>query len=210
MADTKISSLADGGQLLTTDEFIVARSGDDKKILGGRFPQKLYDYTVTGSDKASIDTNVDGTTVSNFAGYDVLEVHWYTRTDETATAVFVNMTLNNDTSSIYDVQYVLGSNATATVTTIRAAAAWGLISPAASNAANVFGAGMLMIPNYLGTVGYKSATGQSGIAEATAANCRLDNIALSYRSTSAITRIKIACSSTFKLKVGSRLIIYGR
>lgn len=36
MADTKISALADGGAFLDTDEFVVARAGDNVRIAGSK------------------------------------------------------------------------------------------------------------------------------------------------------------------------------
>ena len=73
----------------------------------------LYDYTITGSDQASIDTAVDGTTVSDFAGYDVLEVYVTARTADAGYSAVYLMTVNNDTSAAYDQQRLEGSGSTA-------------------------------------------------------------------------------------------------
>ncbi len=211
MADTKISDLSDGGQLLTTDAFVVARSGDDKKILGTRFPQKLYDYEVTGSDKASIDSNVDGTTVANFSGYDVLEVWFLGRTDQAAT-VFSSalVRVNNDNSSIYDLMRLQGINASASAASVRGTAQWTFDCPGAGAGSGYFTAIQITIPFYAGTVASKVGVYLQAEPDQTAANSGTELLGLGYRTTTAISRISFFNSSTFKFKVGSRLIVYGR
>ncbi|HWE83047.1 MAG TPA: hypothetical protein VG265_15450, partial [Gaiellaceae bacterium] len=82
MADSKISDLTDGSPSAAGDQLVVARSGASNKIvLASPIGQLLYDYTVTGSVKASIDTDVDGSFAGLLSGaYNVLEIFIYART----------------------------------------------------------------------------------------------------------------------------------
>lgn len=51
MADEKISALSDGGALQSTDEFVVARSGSNVKILGSANTVMTYKQTsITNAD----------------------------------------------------------------------------------------------------------------------------------------------------------------
>jgi len=174
----------------------------------------LFDYEITGSDAASIDTAVDGTyaTAAFATTYPMLEVFFYGRTDEATTFGSTTIILNNDTSSLYDRISVKGVNATAAASNARAAAAWTQDLAGASHAASFFSTYHLRMPNYGGTVGFKSATCDISAPDSAAASCVVASNGLLYRSTTAISRLKIAAAGAGaqKLKVGSRLIIYGR
>ena len=184
--------------------------GGNDKITGGTV--KMYDYTVTGSDKASIDTDVDGAMAGLFdTSYDVLEIMLILRVDNTsAAAVNCLLTFNNDAGANYDSQGVqaVGSSPQAS----SAVAANNILVTAhgtfdlTSSAGHTF----IVIPGYSGTTFNKGGTMQSGIVDSTSSAMSSRALQIGYRSTSAITRVKIAGNSTDKLKVGSRMIVYAR
>lgn len=170
----------------------------------------LYDYEVTGSDKASIDTNVDGTTVANFSGYTILEAFFIGRTDEAVALSSILLNVNNDTSSIYDVEEISGRNVTSSVSRVAAAAQWTFLCPGTTFPANYPLSLRAQWPMYAGTTFYKAGTAWTSLFNSTAADSFILLDSLAYRSTSAITRIKVAAPSTKKLKIGSRLVVAGR
>lgn len=174
----------------------------------------LYDYIVAGSDKASIDTFVDdggfGTSVALSGAYRLLEIFIYNRTDEATTDAGYTAIVNNDTGSNYDRQALTAANASVTAGNARGTASWSLDTYGANAAANNFKVTTMSFFNYAGTVGFKTGTLLDGGAETTAANCRTDLQILTWRSTSAITRLAISAPSTKKFKVGTRLTIFAR
>lgn len=213
MADSKITDLADGGGVQSTDEFVIARAGVNYKIAGSALPiAKLYDYTVAGADKSSIDTNVDDG--GNGAAllpttYAILEIWTYFRTDEAVTLSDIAVIVNNDTGANYDRYDVAGSGTSAAYGKGLGSAQWDFFPPGASATANYFAAHRLTIPNYGGTVGFKAAELTSFASGG--GTDRIDFDGLVWKSTSAISRIKFApATAGKKLKVGSRVLIYAR
>lgn len=173
----------------------------------------LYDYTVAGSDKASIDTGVDtpdagyaGT--SAFPALRTLEVWIVGRTDEAIVFGNCNLTFNNDTGANYDQVQTQVTNATHAGT--NSLAQNQIVPTLAGNslAANYAGVIRLSIPGYAGTTFYKAMEILSGTTDSTAANNRVRALVATYKSTSAITRIKVTPGGAAKLKIGSRLIVY--
>jgi hypothetical protein len=178
---------------------------------GGGGATKLYDYEVTGSDKASIDTNVDGTTVANFSGYDVLEAYVIARTDDAGANAVGVMTLNNITTASYELVRMT-TDGSGTFSGGAAVAASNMAFPihgsggGASYPSSVF----LNFPDYAGTTFFKTINSIMATMDQTAVNNNADQRCYGFRSTSEITRIKFAASGTAKLKVGSRLLVYGK
>lgn len=173
-------------------------------------PVKLYDYEVSGSDKASIDTNVDGTTVANFTGYDILEIWLIGRTDEAITRSSALITFNNDTGANYDIEQFRGLGTGTAAAGAVAQTSLSIELPGASASANYASTGRMSIVGYASTTFYKTMEMLTGYNHATAGSNFASLYIGSWRNTAAITRIKIAATSTNKLKVGSRLIVYGR
>ncbi len=177
----------------------------------------LYDYTVAGSDKATIDTAVDtpdagiaGTSAFSTA-YRVLEVWLYSRTDESVVKSPVDITLNNDNSAFYDHQRVVGDSTTAAAGSSVAGTVFQIFAPGASTATSVFGVMQFTFPFYASTVGFKAGVVIEGLADTTAANNHAGVRGITYRSTSALTRLKFAPDTAAKkFKVGTRLLIYAR
>jgi hypothetical protein len=171
---------------------------------------KLYDYTVSGSDKASIDTNVDGTTVADFAGYSILEIFFVVRTDDAAAVAAVDVTVNNDTGANYDRQVFQGSNTTAAAAVSLAQTKWAVNAHGSGGSASYATAHRMVIPFYADTTFNKTGEIYQATPDATAGNNSLVCLAIGWRSTAAVTRVKIAAQGAAKLKVGSRLAVYGR
>lgn len=171
---------------------------------------KIYDYTVAGSDKASIDTAVDGTTVANFSGYDLIEVWMVARTDSAGALAAFDMTVNNDTGNNYDRAYVQGFNGATFAGTSLAQPAWRVSVHGSGGSANYPSSVALTMADPNGTTFLKSCELRETITDATAGNNQVTLWALGYRSTSAVGRIKVAAISPAKFKVGTRLLVYGR
>src|SRR5262249_48188123 len=85
-------------------------AADGRIVLGGliRFTgtapggglAKLYDFTITGADKASIDTFVDGPGAGLLdQTHDVLEIWILARTDDAGATAAIDVTVNNDTGA---------------------------------------------------------------------------------------------------------------
>jgi hypothetical protein len=172
----------------------------------------IYRYTVTGSDKASIDTGVDTPDAgsNDWTNGDVLEVWIAGRTDNAAAQVNFPVTVNNDTGSNYDLQYNIGSDVSVTANKVVAGANWALNMHGSGGSASYPTAIHATIPGYAGTVFNKVASALDAAAEATGGNNRANMYALGWRSTAAITRLKIAGSGTDKFKVGTQLLVYKR
>ncbi len=214
MADSKISALTSGGLVQAADALVVARAGASLKVTPAGIPVLVYRYTVTGSDKAGIDTGADTADAgsNDWTNGDLLEVYLYSRTDESVNNSQIDLTLNNDTGSNYDVRRVQdpASGSVSGATSI-ARANWFFNAPGASDSANYFGFMRLSIHNYAGTVGYKNGQMESGTPDATGGNIYWQTFSQAYRSTSAITRLKvIPDTAAKKFKVGSQLLIYKR
>ncbi len=176
----------------------------------------LYDYTVAGSDKASIDTGADtpnagiaGT--SAFPALRMLEIFIYGRTDESVTRSDIDLTFNNDAGTThYFNQYARVVGTIVSGVQSNSQAGWEPVVAGGNFTASVFGVTTIWIPNYASTVGFKSGTYVSGIVDGTSADASLMG-GFNYNQTTAITRFKFTPHTAGKkLKVGTRLLIYAR
>lgn len=173
----------------------------------------VFRYTVTGSDKLNIDTGVDTPDAgsNDFTNGDVLEIFFYSRTDETAAVSQIQFLINNDTTSgHYDEQRLGGQGSSTFATANNAGSDLFFDTSGASATANAFGSAHITIPNFMGTVGYKSAIVRAAAPDNSASHEMVIS-SQQLRSTSAITRVFFgARTSGKKLKVGSQLLIYKR
>lgn len=173
----------------------------------------IYRYTVTGSDKASIDTGSDTPDAgsNDWSNGDLLEVFFYSRTDEAALSSGFVMNLNNDSNGNYDRAFVRDLNATVSGGNTRGDTNQDFTTAGASEASGVFGLLQFVVPNYAGTVGNKVATGLMVQPSQTASDITILITGQGYRSTSALSRIAFApLTSGKKFKVGTQLLIYKR
>lgn len=172
--------------------------------------QKIYDFTIAGADQAAIDTAVDngGTTAPFPTNGTMLEIFATLRTDDAAAFHDINLTFNNDTSSIYERQYMVAGNTTQVDGAEAANPNFAFHVHSANGSASYPGSVEIAVPNYAGTTFWKTGTAKVSSNDATTGNSKAGMYGFGYRSTSAITRVKIAGQSTAKLKVGSRVVIY--
>lgn len=167
---------------------------------------KCYDFTITGSDQAAIDTSVDGTVLSAFSGFDLISVICLARTDAAAAQDSVDFFLNNDTS---------GGHYT-----------WTRLSPGGQGSAVNANGFTPIVHGSGGTASYASQvqweflnsgstfdrTGNLRVStlDQTTGNIDLRTLGWLWQNTAQVTRIKMQGSGTSKLKVGSRMVIYGQ
>jgi hypothetical protein len=172
----------------------------------------IYRYTVAGADKASIDTGVDTPDAgsNDWTNGDLLEIYILARTDDAGATSNVNIILNNDTSAIYDTEQMLVNNATVSGGPGLAAANWRYNTHGSGGLANQATSIQFLMPDYAGTTFNKTGYSLTSRTDSTAANNIADNRAHSYRSTAAITRLKLSAAGGQKLKIGSQLLIYKR
>ena len=173
----------------------------------------VYRYTVTGSDKASIDTGADTADAgsNDWTNGDVLEVWVIARTDEAAvTRSTATLVFNNDTGSNYDIEQFRALGTSVAGAGAVAGASLQIEVPGAGASANYASTGRATIAGFSGTTFYKTMEILTGYNHATAGSNFGSLYVGSWRSTSAITRVKLGCLSTNKLVVGSELLIYKR
>lgn len=173
----------------------------------------IYRFAVTGADKASIDTTADAANAGtgDWTNGDVLLIYFQARTDNAADADLFDLTFNNDGAANYDWHRFSAANAQIVGapsngdTRVQCA-----IHGAAS--ADSYASGLqVFVPNYSATTFRKTGLihAHQPITVAvlnTAPDTRA--IGFGYRSTSAITRVKVACQGASKFKIGSTLCVY--
>ena len=132
------------------------------------------------------------------------------RTDDAGAAPNVDVTVNNDTGSNYDLQNMQGRNATAAASQILAAAKWVLLVHGSGGGASYATAVKIGFPTFSNTTFFKTGVAEMYTPDSTNTNNFVEQRGLAWKSTAAITRMKVAAQSTAKLKVGSQLLIYKR
>lgn len=211
MADTKISTLAAASSLGDADELVLASAGTNKKITGANLKasmstKKLFDQTLA-VDALTIDTGAGGIA----AGYGVLQVFIYGRTDEPGPGTECHVRLNGDAGANYDWQRVSGNATSVVASSVVSDNGFDGFVAAAGTVANGFGVIELVIPAYDNTVGFKAARWTDGFADAGGGSGRIAAKSGIWRNTAAISRLSVqaAFSGTVKFRAGSRMLIYG-
>lgn len=164
----------------------------------------LFDSTL-GVDTASIDTGAGGIA----GGYSVMEVWILAKTDEVVGVSTINVTVNNDTGANYDRQYFYRERTNMGGALQQAQTSWALFSQG-TEGSSYPGVLRFSVPGYDQTTFYKVAEMNEMVASTGSGNVQAGIDVLGWRNTAAITRLKVAATSTFKLKAGSRLLILGR
>lgn len=172
----------------------------------------IYRYTVAGVDKASIDTGADtpDAGANNWASGDMIEALLTVRTDDAGATGLTFWTVNNDSGANYDQQEQYGNNVTNSAAPSLAQTKWLLSVHGSGGGASYSSAVRVLLPDYIGTAFFKAGLSEMSIADATAGNNYVLRDALAWRSTAAISRLKVACNGAAKLKVGTQLAIYKR
>lgn len=164
----------------------------------------LFDQTLT-ADTATVD--VTGIP----AGFNILEIFVYGRTDEAVTQSAVYLQFNGDTGTNYPRQYIGALNTTANIGSDATLVGVAIVIPGSSDSASTFGSYYINIPAYSQTTAFKSIVATGGFADTTASRSALYNIATIWRNTAAINRITfVPLTAAKKLVAGTRITIYGR
>lgn len=171
---------------------------------GGGIGAVLFDSTLVAV-AASIDTGAGGIA----GGYRTLEIYIYARTTEALVQGGMDVIVNNDSGANYDRILLLANGTSVSAVDLAAQSSWGCRIAGGNAGANVFSAAHFTFPNYAGTSGFKTGTFTSGIPDTTAGNQRYEQNAVSYRSTSALSRLKMTAQSGANFAVGTRLLILG-
>jgi len=133
------------------------------------------------------------------------------RTDVAGTIDNLQLQFNGDTAADYDFQSVNGNNATANASNSSGATSLQLCAVPGSTAtrANSAGSCTIDVPNYSGTTFEKSEDARGGADDSTAANSFVGLKHGSWRSTAAITSIKIFPQAGTNLVTGTHITLYG-
>jgi hypothetical protein len=164
---------------------------------------KLFDSTL-GADAASIDTGAGGIA----AGYAVLEVFLYLRSNEGGVIATCNIRVNNDSGSNYDAQRLRGIGSSPDSAGLFAQTQWAGATAGTGTNANVFAVTRMAIPAYDNTVAWKAAEWHEGLGDVSQGYTGVKSG--TWRSTSAISRFAITPAGGQNFKAGSRMTIYGR
>lgn len=204
-----------GDGLEVTDEgsgVIRVDSTGGSPVVRAGASELIYKYTVAGVDKASIDTGADTASAGtlDWTNGDVLEVFMLIRTDDAAARAVVDVTVNNDSSAIYDLGRLRLDNSTVTGVPVLADTRWQLTVHGAGGSTGYASPVELRLDGYAATTFWKAGVGAWPTPDETAATTDLKIGWVGYRSTTAITRFKVAGQGAAKLKVGSQLLIYKR
>jgi hypothetical protein len=165
----------------------------------------LFDSTLGADSGAGIDTGAAGIA----SGSRLLLVAIVARTDEVIVHSQVNVTFNNDGSAIYDRGFGQFANVTASANNNLADTRLQMPVPGASQAAGVYSTTLLVIPAYTDTTAQKSGLAFTSSMGTAAANTLAVLYGINYRSTAAISRMKILHGGGTVLKAGTRLTIIG-
>jgi hypothetical protein len=165
----------------------------------------LFDSTL-GADAASIDSGAGGFSTSGAA----IEILIMCRTSEAAVRSVISVILNNDSGTNYD---RIGGVSGYGGTSLAYAEAYGdsaiLLSTAGANAvANAAGQHRILIPAYGDTTFHKIMDITSGFPTATSGEGGAQFKSTRYRSTTAISRVKVSAPGGSNLLAGSRMTIF--
>ncbi len=168
------------------------------QVGGAGGPTLLFESTVAGVDAASIDTGAGGIA----GGFRILEVHLVCRTDAAGANDVVDVTFNNDATAIYDRKSTAGGVAVADTKLP-------LTVHGSGGDASTVGYGYVRVPDYAGTTWRKAGRFETNVPDSTVGNNSALGGEFGYRSTAAISQLKVAAEGAAKMKVGSHLMIYG-
>lgn len=160
--------------------------------------------TTLAAPAASIDTGAGAVT----SGYLLARVVAILRTTAVAETSTFTMIVNDDTSALYDLQSTGILNVGGQSGLTLAGTSWLFGCPGASADAGTFGFTQVDFPGYDQSPYFKSGTGILTSPNENAGENYLLTLGLRYRSTSAVTRVKVAAGSG-SFATGSRLAVLG-
>ncbi len=165
----------------------------------------IFDSTL-GADTASIDTGA----ASIPGGYHHIEILIVARCDSGGAALNdCELTFNNDTGANYDRQFSGSQGGTGIAGSNNAQTSLAFTAHGSGGGASYPSMTRMKILGYDQTTFFKVAEVTTGSADQSGANAYAIVFAFGWRSTAAITRVKIAAGSTRKFVAGTRLQIIG-
>jgi hypothetical protein len=165
--------------------------------------KSLFTSTLSGA-AASIDTGAAGIA----AGHGTLYVVICGHTSGAGVDVGVNVIVNNDTSSIYDVQQLAANITTVSAGVVQASAQWSL-DMIGTNASDSYSSTVILeIPQYDQTTFWKSGAARCYLPYSQSTSLHVMSYAIGYRATTAISRLK-ATAASGNLVTGTSLTVYG-
>lgn len=163
---------------------------------------------------AAYNTTLTGTATSiDITGLPTSYAHmliWFLgRGDAAAASTGLNLRLNNDSGSNYDMQRLFASATTVTASETLGTTSMDLGSvPAASAAAGIFSGGLIWLPNYASTTPQKEIIVVGGYKTGTASGNLFTLIRTGFwRSTAAINRLTFLPGGN-NFDVGTRATVY--
>jgi hypothetical protein len=167
---------------------------------------KLFDSTLS-SDTALIDTGAGGIA----AGYAVLEVFLYSKSDDFNGGTELYIRLNNDSGTgNYEWQRMYGAGSSTAASYNNSDTGWTAHTVGTDAHASAFGVVHLVIPHYDNTVGYKAGRWTDGFVDPTNDNGRVGSKSGTWKNTAAISRLSVVpLPGAAKFKTGTRLTIFG-
>jgi hypothetical protein len=192
---------------------VTAGSGLTKtgNTLSVTVPASAYATQILGAPAASITFSAIP------AGYNLLRILVIGASAAAAESDRWFVQVNGDTAADYDAEHLGASNATTAASSHAASTGWlsGTFSgvgdmPGASATAGVAGSLDITIPVYAGTAFQKAGLWRSGFNDGVtaAADCVVSSGTVAWRSTAAITSVKIATVSGSNLATGTTALLY--
>jgi len=208
MPDTKISDLPAVTDLVSGDQYVLARAGNSKSIdiddLSAGIsalvtgPMVLIQEIVAPSGgSATIDfTSIPGT-------YRHLELWFVARSEGAANDILLRF--NNDSAANYRLEVLRGSGSSASAATLSAQTAANIASvPATGSGYDAHG--KILFPYYATGAFNRLAVSSYGLYDGS--NSQVGAFSAQWSSTSAVTRITLFISGT-DIKQGSIFSLYG-
>lgn len=188
---------------VTADGIVTAASAI--AITGGAANLTVLFNSTLGADAASIDTGANG--IAQTASH--LLIYFTGRTTQAVTLSATNMTLNGDSTAVYDRYSFTVTGTAGAQGSAYATNSWGWAqTPGSSADANVQAVAVLFIPDYTSSKVHNSFGFSGHIATAATGNSVAAFSTLRYRTAAAITQLT-ATANSGNLVAGSRLTIYG-
>jgi hypothetical protein len=141
-----------------------------------------------------------------------LWIDWHARTTQAIVASSVLMRLNGDAAANYDIQYLnsIGTTASAGEVFAQTSEGYAMLCAGASAAANLFGGGSIIIPNYRGNSNQKSGVTTASAKYGTASgNLETRQVGWTWRSTAAVTQLEFLSNGGANLVAGTRFSLFG-
>lgn len=170
---------------------------------GGGAMSVLFDSTLSVA-AGSIDSGVGGFSTSLTA----LLIFTYLRANTgVGTSDSATLTFNNDSAAHYNYQRINISNTSLVGALTGSGTSVGIDIPGNGASANIYSSGRWTVYNYANGSHFPSFEAQEGTMSNDAAHCFSNSVFGYYASTTAISRVTVACANN--LAAGSRMTIYG-